>query len=696
MSPKNVHPRIVTIARDGNIANTLPTRAGVEIPSSDNIMLHSINWRPNSRCWELKTSAFPACKDKALPAVPVVSTAHLFSDCIIFLCSSMETAVSMYLAWINECGEVSARQTTRPTAHIVILDHAKPLTTHDFVWHCSKESAAGSRDEREIRECCFAGLKVVITASAELIRITENSVEGICVDWDEIKQVVKSGARRRENLGRLWTQEALFKLHHFWCRTGKVPDAVSLLTAKFASSELAIACAGNRQVLGTDERSEHVTEASRRLSWCLNPDDDTGMLTEHIIPVIAGILARHSLHSEYWAVPPKEMALTGTYIHFAQEHFEYQYGDILDTLFASFEHRLELAEIDRLTIQDSKVYDPDDRWLRITQTNEPRQGALRKDLVRLTMQNWIKLVRCFGEQHSTFDVARKHIQELQQHRSFGQDRKEGYFCSVCVCAPWDTLLQCEHGLCRLCLMASFEQEQGSSHVLIDRCPVCLKEPPIPYTINPIPPTAAVRVLALDGGGVRGIVQLEILHLLEQRIGLDVPFTSFFDLMVGTSIGKHEFEIRCFYGKYKEHSLTSYAGGICAIGLGRCGWSIEECKEKFLALTRQAFPSMSKPEEYLSWATGGWYKTIRDVTKILIKDSLYDTAQIESILKEAFGSASVMAAPQTDSNTCRVAVVANEASKETCAILPTYNIVKEGREERYTWPREYRKCHIWEA
>lgn len=49
-----------------------------------------------------------------------------------------------------------------------------------------------------------------------------------------------------------------------------------------------------------------------------------------------------------------------------------------------------------------------------------------------------------------------------------------------------------------------------------------------------------RVLALDGGGVRGHIQLEILALLEREIGLDLPLRSFFDLIVGTSIGEECF------------------------------------------------------------------------------------------------------------------------------------------------------------
>lgn len=52
----------------------------------------------------------------------------------------------------------------------------------------------------------------------------------------------------------------------------------------------------------------------------------------------------------------------------------------------------------------------------------------------------------------------------------------------------------------------------------------------------MPKLAGARILSLDGGGVRGIVELETLRRLEQQIGLDLAIGDFFDLIVGTSAG----------------------------------------------------------------------------------------------------------------------------------------------------------------
>jgi hypothetical protein len=73
---------------------------------------------------------------------------------------------------------------------------------------------------------------------------------------------------------------------------------------------------------------------------------------------------------------------------------------------------------------------------------------------------------------------------------------------------------------------------------VHECPVCEQSVGFPCTRRFMPPTATLRVLALDGGGVKGLVQLHILEHLLDKIGLreGVHISSFFDLMVGSSIG----------------------------------------------------------------------------------------------------------------------------------------------------------------
>jgi hypothetical protein len=53
----------------------------------------------------------------------------------------------------------------------------------------------------------------------------------------------------------------------------------------------------------------------------------------------------------------------------------------------------------------------------------------------------------------------------------------------------------------------------------------------------IPPTAGIRILSLDGGGIRGIITLTVLLHLEKELSyLGCPLRDCFDSVVGTSSG----------------------------------------------------------------------------------------------------------------------------------------------------------------
>ncbi|KAL8814115.1 MAG: hypothetical protein Q9223_006639, partial [Gallowayella weberi] len=94
----------------------------------------------------------------------------------------------------------------------------------------------------------------------------------------------------------------------------------------------------------------------------------------------------------------------------------------------------------------------------------------------------------------------------------------------------------------------------------------MERKPYPATIIQFKPLlAGVRVLCLDGGGMRGIVELEVLKAIERQLPAGIPIRSFFDLIVGTS-----------------------TGGIIALGLGVEGWSTRTCMEHFERLCGTAF------------------------------------------------------------------------------------------------------------
>jgi patatin-like phospholipase/acyl hydrolase len=77
-----------------------------------------------------------------------------------------------------------------------------------------------------------------------------------------------------------------------------------------------------------------------------------------------------------------------------------------------------------------------------------------------------------------------------------------------------------------------------------------------------------RILSLDGGGVRGLISLSILNVLEtqlkQRAGQQACLSDIFDWIVGTS-----------------------TGGIIAIAM-RNGMSVQEIRNIYMNMSKEVF------------------------------------------------------------------------------------------------------------
>jgi patatin-like phospholipase/acyl hydrolase len=152
-----------------------------------------------------------------------------------------------------------------------------------------------------------------------------------------------------------------------------------------------------------------------------------------------------------------------------------------------------------------------------------------------------------------------------------------------------------------------------------------------------PEAAGVRVLTLDGGGIRGIVELEILRLIENVWGGGLRIQDFFDLIVGTS-----------------------TGGLIALGLAAKDWTVEDCIYHFTDLCEKAFtrrvgmniPGMSMIVESLH-------------------QSKYETAPLQQALQQAFSAEEYLfGGPRVTNHRTKVAVTATNSG--SVSILANYN------------------------
>lgn len=123
-------------------------------------------------------------------------------------------------------------------------------------------------------------------------------------------------------------------------------------------------------------------------------------------------------------------------------------------------------------------------------------------------------------------------------KSFWARAKSTATCFACLQSVPDHTLPCGHALCDDCVK-DFGSPLPLRHYCytLDECILCHGRFDKPQVVKLIPRCSGIRVLTLDGGGVRGVLELAVLKKVEERIGLGLPIRDFFDLIVGTSTGE---------------------------------------------------------------------------------------------------------------------------------------------------------------
>jgi hypothetical protein len=211
--------------------------------------------------------------------------------------------------------------------------------------------------------------------------------------------------------------------------------------------------------------------------------------------------------------------------------------------------------------------------------------------------------------------------EKEMVNDFGRNAR---VCYGCFFGRPEYQLPCDHAICAACVEDFDDTPKASQYPGLSThgsCAVCAATGQgWPHRIRIKPDLAGVRVLSLDGGGVRGIVELVVLRELEQQIGLGIPLGRFFDFIVGTS-----------------------AGGIIALGLGVQGRTVDDCLTRFRTFSRTGLKKkILTKTKFVRWAGK------------FIRSSIYRTKDLEQALYNAFSPAASQNLFGVR-NSCRVAV-----------------------------------------
>jgi hypothetical protein len=162
--------------------------------------------------------------------------------------------------------------------------------------------------------------------------------------------------------------------------------------------------------------------------------------------------------------------------------------------------------------------------------------------------------------------------------------------------------------------------------------------PVPR-FPPLPIGASPRILCLDGGGIRGIVQLEILRGIEHALGEHISAPAFFDLIVGSG-----------------------TGGLIAMTLSMRGQTVNTCIDQFKTICDRAFRPKIKAAAPL----------VRSISAKLGSGRRYRSKSLYTVLQTTFGeNNNLLESPTYFTQGSRVAVTSTHAADQEPFLLANY-------------------------
>jgi len=126
-----------------------------------------------------------------------------------------------------------------------------------------------------------------------------------------------------------------------------------------------------------------------------------------------------------------------------------------------------------------------------------------------------------------------HLRNLKDMSNLWMQVRTNQTCLPCLQQKPEHPFTCGHSLCDVCVRSFGRPVLEAEYSYMLDCILC-SFGTLQAALKP--PTAGTRILSIDGGGVRGVIPLEFLGILQETIGPDCPIQDLFDLAFGTSSG----------------------------------------------------------------------------------------------------------------------------------------------------------------
>ena len=257
------------------------------------------------------------------------------------------------------------------------------------------------------------------------------------------------------------------------------------------------------------------------------------------------------------------------------------------------------------------------------------------------------------------DACELHLRQLGELRPYLSKVRTHKTCLSCVTRTPEKVLSCGHALCDACVRCFGQRCKDDKYTFaILMCPLCgIRNDRASVQLEP--PTAGIRILSLDGGGVRGIIPLVFLRRIEERLQeLEMPLSENFDLVCGTSAGETS-SVTGLSLPYEK--LTLDTGGLITIGLFLMQWNVDECLTKFETLAEKTF---RRRNGYTVFGR------IQELAMSYFRDGQYSSLAIEESFQSVFGDDMKMFNPLC--NNTKVAVTTTTAKDARPCLFSNYN------------------------
>ncbi|KAF2741923.1 FabD/lysophospholipase-like protein [Sporormia fimetaria CBS 119925] len=262
----------------------------------------------------------------------------------------------------------------------------------------------------------------------------------------------------------------------------------------------------------------------------------------------------------------------------------------------------------------------------------------------LATQNSMETMLTRMESDAAPTALQQHQRQLTLIRKYIHSLKSAKTCLCCLMMMPEKVFACGHSVCNICIQRFGKRPRTERHTFtFTACPICGEKQRV-STYSLIPPTAGIRILCIDGGGIRGVIPLTFLKHLESDPRLSYighPIREYFDYVCGTS-----------------------AGGLIALGLFLMGWSTEECLKRFEELAFKTFDV--KQDEGAHSLT----QKLQRMVGAYMRDHRYDSTTIENAFQGNQDVSPKMFNPLH--NDTKVAVTTTTAKGNISCIFSNYN------------------------